>query len=77
MHVFHPLFLFNQFGDLKRCALRPGNVHSADGWENLPKSTNSESVSIGMTGIRRMSERYAAVGVRLGSEDCARTIRYR
>ena len=23
---------FNQFGDLERCALRPGNVHSADGW---------------------------------------------
>ena len=25
-------FLYNQFGDLERCALRPGNVHSADGW---------------------------------------------
>jgi hypothetical protein len=24
--------VFNQFGDLERCALRPGNVHSADGW---------------------------------------------
>ena len=23
----HPLFVFNQFGDLERCALRPGNVH--------------------------------------------------
>jgi len=29
---YHPLFVFNQFGDLERCALRPGNVHSADGW---------------------------------------------
>jgi hypothetical protein len=29
----HPLFVFNQFGDLERCAIRPGNVHSADGWE--------------------------------------------
>jgi hypothetical protein len=29
---YHPLFLFNQFGDLERCLLRPGNVHSADGW---------------------------------------------
>ena len=28
---YHPLFLFNQFGDLERCSLRPGNVHSADG----------------------------------------------
>jgi hypothetical protein len=24
--------VFNQFGDVERCALRPGNVHSADGW---------------------------------------------
>jgi hypothetical protein len=30
---YHPLFVFNQFGDLERCALRAGNVHSADGWE--------------------------------------------
>ncbi len=30
---YHPLFVFNQFGDLERCALRPGNVHSADNWE--------------------------------------------
>ena len=26
---YHPLFVFNQFGDLERCVLRPGNVHSA------------------------------------------------
>ena len=32
---YHPLFLFNQFGDLERCSLRPGNVHSADGWHNV------------------------------------------
>ena len=32
---YHPLFLFNQFGDLERCSLRPGNVHSADGWRNV------------------------------------------
>jgi Transposase DDE domain group 1 len=25
-------FVFNQLGDLERCALRFGNVHSADGW---------------------------------------------
>ena len=29
---YHPLFVFNQFGDLERSELRPGNVHSADGW---------------------------------------------
>ena len=32
---YHPLFVFNQFGDLERCALRPGNVHSADGWKGV------------------------------------------
>jgi len=32
---YHPLFVFNQFGDLERCALRPGNVHSADDWRSV------------------------------------------
>ena len=31
----HPRFVFNQFGDLERCALGPGNVRSADGWEEV------------------------------------------
>ena len=29
---YHPLFVFNQLGDVERSALRPGNVQSADGW---------------------------------------------
>jgi hypothetical protein len=29
---YHPLFVFNQIGDVERCTLRPGNVHSANGW---------------------------------------------
>ena len=32
---YHPLFLFNQFGDCEAAKLRSGNVHSADDW---PKS---------------------------------------
>jgi len=32
---YHPLVLFNQFGDLEHCALRPGNVRSADGWRDV------------------------------------------
>ncbi len=32
---YHPLFLFNQFGMLERSALRHGNVHSADGWQEV------------------------------------------
>jgi hypothetical protein len=29
--------VFNQFGDLERCVLRPGNVHSADSWDGVLK----------------------------------------
>ena len=32
---YHPLFLFNQFGDCEAAKLRPGNVHSADDWQEV------------------------------------------
>ena len=32
---YHPLLLFNRDGDCLATKLRPGNVHSADGWEEL------------------------------------------
>ena len=32
---YYPLFVFNQFGDLERCGLRPGNVHSAHEWRDV------------------------------------------
>jgi len=32
---FHPLLLFNGEGDCLAAKLRPGNVHSAEGWEEL------------------------------------------
>ena len=40
IHVEHAplrraLFVFNQLGDVERCGLRPGNVHSADGWRTV------------------------------------------
>ena len=33
---YHPLFCFNNFGDCEGAVLRPGNVHSADGWREFP-----------------------------------------
>lgn len=30
---YHPLFCFNQYGDIERALLRNGNVHSADAWQ--------------------------------------------
>lgn len=57
----HPLFVFNQFGDLERCALRPGNVHSADGWEDVLKP-----VLVRYSAEARLScMRFAANAVRL------------
>jgi len=32
---YHPLFVFNQHGDCLVATLRPGNVHSADGWDEV------------------------------------------
>jgi len=32
---YHPLFCFNQFGDLERALLREGQVHSADDWRSV------------------------------------------
>ncbi|MCL6544990.1 MAG: IS1380 family transposase [Bryobacteraceae bacterium] len=32
---YHPLLLFNREGDCVAAKLRPGNVHSAEGWEEL------------------------------------------
>ncbi|MDY6797053.1 MAG: transposase [Actinomycetota bacterium] len=47
---YHPLFVFNQFGDCEGATLRPGNVHSADGWRGL---------------LQPMVERYRAAGKRI------------
>ena len=42
---YHPLFVFNQDGDCLAATLRPGNVHSADGWEKtlLPVIDRSQA----------------------------------
>ena len=32
---YHPLFLFNDYGDCVAAKLRSGNVHSADDWDEL------------------------------------------
>ena len=32
---YHPIFVFDQFGDCEGAMLRPGNVHSADNWRQV------------------------------------------
>ena len=47
---YHPLFLFNQFGDCQAAKLRSGNVHSAKDWQEV---------------LDPVVERYLTVAVRL------------
>jgi hypothetical protein len=47
---YHPLFLFNEFGDCEAAILRSGNVHSAERWRQVLES---------------IVERYRKTGVRL------------
>jgi len=47
---YHPLFLFNEFGDCERAMLRSGNVHSAERWREV---------------LEPIVERYKKRGIRL------------
>ena len=46
----HPLFVFDQFGDLERCLLRPGNVHSVDEREQLGSHGLPQQVRVDLLG---------------------------
>jgi hypothetical protein len=47
---YHPLFVFNQFGDCEGAKLRPGNVHSAHEWREMLEPI---MVRYEKTGVRR------------------------
>ncbi len=47
---YHPLFVFNQFGDCEGAMLRSGNVHSAHRWRDVLDPILSR---YGSTGVRR------------------------
>jgi len=46
---YHPLFCFNQFGDLERAMLREGNVHSADNWRAMLEPVVARYKELGLT----------------------------
>jgi hypothetical protein len=56
---YHPLFVFNQDGDCLAATLRPGNVHSADGWEQLLLSVIDRSQALGQTVVVRADAAFA------------------
>ena len=47
---YHPIFVFNQFGDCEGAMLRPGNVHSAHNWREV---LDPIVARYGWTGVRR------------------------
>src|SRR5262245_25783175 len=60
---YHPLFLFNQFGHLERCKLRPGNVHSADGWEDVLKPVMARYVERDILRLFRADAAFALLAL--------------
>ena len=52
---YHPLFVFNQFGDLERCGLRPGNVHSAHEWRDVLEPVVARYTATGHSGVTSMA----------------------
>jgi hypothetical protein len=71
---YHPLFVFNQFGDLERVMLRRGNHHSAKFWRRVllpgsPAIATSKSPSWG-SGSNR-AKTYGSVFCAMRSPGCA------
>ncbi len=56
---YHPLFVFNQDGDCLAAKLRSGNVHSADGWEEVLLPVNDRSRARGQTVVVRADAAFA------------------
>lgn len=74
---YHPLFLFNQHGQLERCKLRPGNVHSADGWEDVLKPVMARYAKRDILRLFRADAAFAlpALYATLEAEDYSYAIR--
>ena len=60
---YHPLFVFNQFGDCEGATLRPGNVHSADGWRDLLEPIVARHKDSGRKLYFRADAAFASPGV--------------
>jgi hypothetical protein len=56
---YHPLFCFNQFGDLEGAMLREGNVHSADNWRTVLEPVVARYRELGLTLYFRFDAAFA------------------
>jgi hypothetical protein len=60
---YHPLFCFNQFGDLEGAMLREGNVHSSKDWKTLLKSITDRYRSLNILRFFRGDAGFANPGI--------------
>jgi len=60
---YHPLFCFNQFGDLERAMLRPGNVHSAKDWRQVLEPVVARYRDAFIERLARLDAAFANPGV--------------
>jgi len=56
---YHPLLLFNREGDCLAAKLRPGNVHSAEGWEELLLPEIERQQTLGKEVVSRADAAFA------------------
>ena len=56
---YHPLFIFTQDGDCLAATLRPGNVHSAEGWDEVLLPVIDRCQAQGQTVVLRADAAFA------------------
>ena len=71
---YHPLLLFNREGDCLAAKLRSGNVHSADGWEELLLPEIARQQQQGKTVVFRADAAFAKPEIYAALE--ARDVKY-
>ncbi len=71
---YHPLLLFNREGDCLAAKLRPGNVHSADDWEELLSPEIERQQKLGKEVVLRAGAAFAKPEIYEAKE--ARGVKY-
>ena len=67
---YHPLLLFNRDGDCLAAKLRPGNVHSADDWEELLLPEIERQQKLGKEMVFRADAAFAKPEIYEALEEC-------
>lgn len=66
---YHPPLLFNREGDCLAAKLRPGNVHSADGWDEMLLPETARQQKAGKEVVFRADAAFAKPEVYEKSEE--------